>query len=448
MTPAADNFNSTQQTQGTNARGRSAPANLNPQQPQIVTLKPQRRSRKPLLALISIGLLAGSYTGLTLGAPLPALNAEITAKSQIKAAETPMQELVNAHTLPTAAGWLEEEIEWSNSTEKHPIASITKLITALVGLDAQKGTNLEAANFYTFTAADTALTEEIAAADGMVVPMPEGVSVSAKQMLQLILVPSANNYAVAYARNVFGSDAAFVQAAQKWLQANDLKNTVITEASGQDTANRATLEDILRLTRLALKNPTVAEIVTQTQAEVPGIGVFRNTNPLIFEPHGLGVKTGSLGEGFYNLTAARKDKAAVDNRVALAVTLLRPDEAARATATRELLTALDNSKQVFSAITAQQQVGTVTLWTGEKIALVADKTLTAELYPGQTANIKTSVNSLQAVNAGAAVGSITLNAPQHSTSARLITAAEITAPSSWWRLTHPQETISWWFHEN
>ena len=98
--------------------------------------------RRRRFAVGSVALLAllGAYCAIVAAAPLPALKANlepgIEASSEFVADTALTQAAADAQALPTAVGWLHDEQIWSNDEGTHRIASITKLITVLVGLEA------------------------------------------------------------------------------------------------------------------------------------------------------------------------------------------------------------------------------------------------------------------------------------------------------------------------
>ena len=119
---------------------------------------------------------------------------------------------------------------WANDDSPRRIASITKLVTVLVGLEAKPVEPGTDGPVYTVSEADAALVDEVLTQDGTFAPAPVGLELTTRQLLDLILVPSANNYAIAYSRWVFGSDEAFLAAANDWLSRNGLDSVRIFEA--------------------------------------------------------------------------------------------------------------------------------------------------------------------------------------------------------------------------
>lgn len=198
----------------------------------------------------------------------------------------------------------EHSSSWVNNENQHSIASITKVITALVGLEAlaANGHTIESFGSYAVTADTLQITAESALLNGSVVDVAEGTTLTGTQLLQLMMLPSANNFAIAYARWIFGSDAAFLTQAQQWLASKGLNSTVIVDAAGRSPENRSTVRDLLRLGELAMLDPQLSVIVGQTSTEIPGFGTVYNTNTVLQQGLAAGVKTGTL-DSFNLLTA-------------------------------------------------------------------------------------------------------------------------------------------------
>ncbi|MBE3028308.1 serine hydrolase [Janthinobacterium sp. GW458P] len=155
-----------------------------------------------------------------------------------------------------------------------PIASITKLMTAMVVLDA---------------GLDPAETLRIARADGdsslqRRSVLADGVAVSRGTLLQLALLPSENRAAAALARTYPGGNAAFAQALQAKIRALGLTRTTLTDPVGSSPANTSTASEVAKIVAAAARYPDIARITSHPQASVAVDGKWRtlhNTNPLV-----------------------------------------------------------------------------------------------------------------------------------------------------------------------
>lgn len=220
------------------------------------------------------------------------------------------------------------------SDERHAMASVTKLITALMVLDERPLAVGEAGTEYHFVEKWNNSYEEYLARDQSALPVPAGGILTEYQLLQGMLLGSACNYADILVTDIWGDNTAFADAAGEFLAEHGLEEITVTEPTGFDPANTATPSALIGLGRLALENAVIAEIVAQPEAELPGAGLVENTNDLLADPGVLGIKTGTL-EGSNLLSA--KDVTVGDQTVRVfAVVLTQPDDEARFTASRAL----------------------------------------------------------------------------------------------------------------
>ena len=155
-----------------------------------------------------------------------------------------------------------------------PIASITKLMTAMVvldaGLDPQEKLRIVRAD------GNASMQRHGLLADGVAVP--RGV------LLQLALLPSENRAAAALARTYPGGNAAFVQALQAKIRGLGLTRTTLTEPVGSSAGNTSTATEVAKIVAAAARYPDIARITSHPQASVAVDGkwrTLRNTNPLV-----------------------------------------------------------------------------------------------------------------------------------------------------------------------
>ena len=165
-----------------------------------------------------------------------------------------------------------------HSQSVKPIASITKLMTAMVVLDS--GSDLEE-------------TIEITPADrdnlrhSRSRMRTNAARLSRRDMLTIALMSSENRAAAALGRTTFpGGTEAFVAAMNRKAQALGMADTHYADASGLDGANRSTAEDLVRLLQAAGRYPLIREATTRSELQVKpyasgGTLPYRNTNPLV-----------------------------------------------------------------------------------------------------------------------------------------------------------------------
>jgi len=168
-----------------------------------------------------------------------------------------------------------------------PIASLAKVMTAyLVLRDPHEVT-------VTVTDDDVADTERRAGRDESIVHVAAGETLTERQALIAILLPSANNVAAMLARASAGSQDAFVARMNDMAQALGMRHTIYTDPSGFDEGTRSTADDQLILAQRAMQVPEFASLVALRSGVLPVAGTVHNTDSLLGTDGFVGIKTGS-----------------------------------------------------------------------------------------------------------------------------------------------------------
>lgn len=155
-----------------------------------------------------------------------------------------------------------------------PIASLTKLMTAMVVLDAKLDMNES-------IIIDESDVDTLKFSSSRV---PVGVALSRGELLQLALMSSDNRAAAALARTYPGGRFAFVQAVSQKLVALDMRNTSIEEPTGLSPNNRSTAADLVKMVTAASRYPEISRLSTGTEDLIDMNGrmvQYRNTNRLV-----------------------------------------------------------------------------------------------------------------------------------------------------------------------
>ncbi len=225
-----------------------------------------------------------------------------------------------------------------------PIASVTKVMTAYVVLS---GHPLRAGEDGPSIEIDRTASNESGNRDESTVYLGEGQRFSQRRMLQLMLLPSANNVARLLARWDAGSEDAFVRKMNATAARLGMRDTVYTGASGYEASTVSTAVDQLALARAAMREPALAAVVAAKEATVPGVGVVRNTNRLLDEPDVVGLKTGSSTPAGGALMWAARVPSGDRARLVLGVVLRQGGS--EAGLDRKLGAAFDGSRRLLAA---------------------------------------------------------------------------------------------------
>jgi D-alanyl-D-alanine endopeptidase (penicillin-binding protein 7) len=161
-----------------------------------------------------------------------------------------------------------------NADEPVPIASLTKLMTAMTVLDSQPDMKEP-------IAIDHQDVDRLKQSSSRV---PVGTTLPRQQVLQLALMSSDNRAAAALARTYPGGMEAFIEAVQRKLKELGMHHTVIYEPTGLSPDNISTAADLAKMAVAASRYPQIANITTDTSATVHmkrRVVEFHNTNRLV-----------------------------------------------------------------------------------------------------------------------------------------------------------------------
>ncbi|MGP0031039.1 MAG: D-alanyl-D-alanine carboxypeptidase family protein [Acidimicrobiales bacterium] len=173
-----------------------------------------------------------------------------------------------------------------------PIASLTKMMTAYVILRDHPLALGESGPDITITLADVADYETDTGDDQANAAVAPGEVLTELQMLQGLLVHSANNFADALALWDAGSLPAFVTKMNQAAAQLDMVHTHYVDASGFDPGSVSTAGDTLIVAAHDMTNPTFASIVHMTSVTLPVAGTITSYTPLVGFLGVIGVKSG------------------------------------------------------------------------------------------------------------------------------------------------------------
>jgi D-alanyl-D-alanine carboxypeptidase (penicillin-binding protein 5/6) len=141
----------------------------------------------------------------TLLAPIDAVTASVEPFSATVAAPAEISMPSYGASSIGAVGFADDLA--TGGTEKAlPIASITKVITSLVVLDRHPILQNDPGPEITFDAADVAIYRSFLANNGKVSPVSVGLTLTQREVVELVLIESANNYAASLSAWAFGSE--------------------------------------------------------------------------------------------------------------------------------------------------------------------------------------------------------------------------------------------------
>ena len=168
------------------------------------------------------------------------------------------------------------------------MASTTKIMTALVGLDYYKTNDVL-----------TIKTENV---EGVNVGFKIGEKLNFSDILYAMLLPSGNDAALALAQNYPGGEEEFIKKMNEKAKSLSLTNTNFADSIGlEDSRDYTTPLDLARLSSIALQNEIFAKVVATKTREISDVTgankyLLKNLNKLLGISGVNGVKTGHTNE--------------------------------------------------------------------------------------------------------------------------------------------------------
>ena len=169
-----------------------------------------------------------------------------------------------------------EIIYEKNADVRASIASLTKLMTAMVVLDSGLDLNKE----IKLTKADIDRVKRTTSR------LPIGTKLTKYELLKVALISSDNRAAFALSRSYPSGRKGFINAMNVKAIQLGMQNSQFRDPTGLDKRNISTAKDLLKLVRAAYQYPVIRDLTT-TPSESIKIGRkrnsigFNNTNPLV-----------------------------------------------------------------------------------------------------------------------------------------------------------------------
>lgn len=194
-----------------------------------------------------------------------------------------------------------------NAHEKLPPASITKIMTMLLAMEALESGKISLQD-------EVRISSHAAGMGGSQLWLEEGEIQRVEDLIKAVAIRSANDASVALAEHIAGSEEIFVQMMNEKAKELGMNNTNFTNASGLPNENLYTSAyDVALMSAELLRHEEVYTWLTTYMDEMlvgknkDKVQSLVNTNRLIKEYQGAtGIKTGSTSEAGFCLSASAK----------------------------------------------------------------------------------------------------------------------------------------------
>ncbi|MGI9825137.1 D-alanyl-D-alanine carboxypeptidase family protein [Agromyces sp. Marseille-Q5079] len=388
-----------------------------------------------LAVVVALLTGAGVYGANTLGAPIPTAAPSVTDPEPVAAAPQQLA-LPGFGGFAVGAVGFDGLLAAGNEQTPMAMASITKVITALTVLAehpiaaGEQGPDIE------YTDADVDIYWDMVAQNGSVAPVEAGSTLSLKESLEALLIPSGNNYGISISNWAFGSEAALVEKANAWLAEHGLENTHVVDSSGISDDNVGTAADMVALGEIALEDPTIAAIVASKSVEIPELGTLTNSNKLL-GTHGVdGMKTGTTDDAANLLFTA--DYAVGSSTVTVVGVLLGGET--HAVIDEAIAVMLDSVAPGFhevSPLEANQVLAEYDTPWGETARGRTADGATVVVWNDTPVDVEVHADPVTLASRGDEVGTAVVRAGSQEITVPLVLDASLTDPGAWWRLTNP-----------
>ena len=385
-----------------------------------------------VVALLTTG---GFYTAGALGAPIPAAAPQVTDPAPIAAAP---QQLALPGFGSYAVGAVGFDGLLAAGSEQSPMAtaSITKVITALVVLEDHPIAAGEGGPEIAYTDADVDIYWDMVAQNGSVAPVRAGSTLTLRESLEAMLLPSGNNYSISIANWAYGSVDAFLERARTWLDAHGLVDTRIADSSGLSLDNVSTAADLVQLGELALADPALAEIVATQSVDIPELGTLTNGNKLL-GTHGVdGIKTGTTDDAANLLFSA--DYAVGSSTVTVVGVVLGGEtHAVLNDAIAALLDSVAPGFHEVAPLEANEALAEYDTPWGDTARARTTSGASVVVWNDTPVDVEVHADPLTLADRGDEVGTAVVRAGSQEITVPLVLDASLTDPGMWWRLANP-----------
>jgi serine-type D-Ala-D-Ala carboxypeptidase (penicillin-binding protein 5/6) len=326
----------------------------------------------------------------------------------------------------------------SGNEQPLPAASVTKVMTALVVLKDKPLQKDQNGPTITLTQEDVNAYQLDLQSQQSVVKVEAGEQLTELQVLEGMLIPSANNLAETIARWDAGSATTFVGKMNDRATALHLTHTKFADTSGASPGSVSTPTDLLALGMAAMQDPVLAQIVAMEQVNLPVAGVVYNVNAALAHTGIFGIKTGSgLDSGANFLFAAN---ASVDSHtiVVYGCVMGQPTLDAAFSAAENLITSMASALHVKRVLERNQTVAIYNTAWGEQADVVSVFDVDLVEWPGMVLRERLDAPPLavdKPLPSSTKTGVEHLTLGDYNVDVSLATATPLYPPGRFWRLT-------------
>ncbi len=337
----------------------------------------------------------------------------------------------------------------SGTLKPAPMASTAKLITALCVLNKYPLKIGEQGPSIDISADDVALNAKYVGESGSHTNVVLGEKLNEYQMLEAMMLPSANNIADSLAIWAFGSLDAYKTYATNYLASHQITNTTIgADASGFDPSTTSTATDLIKIGQLSMADPSLSDIVSKPYVDgIPVVGRITNINSLLGINNVVGIKTGNTDQAGGVFVSGSKIK--LNNQEVIIYTSIMgaPN---LGIVLKDSLSLIRSAQTNFTPskddiFSKGKIVGYYTVpWSKKTIYAISPRDIGVSAWMGSIVDRGVSLDTINSnTKAGDNVGHILTTSliPKYSVTNNLTLNEAPGTPSNLWKILHPFSTL-------
>lgn len=327
-------------------------------------------------------------------------------------------------------------ISKTNEQGQWPLASVAKIMTAYIILKDHPLRVGEEGPSFTVTQKEVNEYEAFKKDGQSVAKVALGEKLTERQLLEGLMIPSANNFSYILARWDAGSVANFVKKMNQTAKELGLNNSHYDDPSGAKASTASSPIDQFKLASLAMQIPTFRHIVAMPQVNLPVAGIQYNVNYDLGKDNIVGIKTGSSIPAGANFVFD-----SVQNGIDIIGVIFGAEgKAPLMTALKEAINLTDMLKNQLSynqIINKNQPVGYIELpWSNKKADIITTKELQIVTYPGMNVSytLDISKNLKLPIKANEEIGNLVVKHGDNTTELPVIATQNIESPGFLYKL--------------
>lgn len=322
-----------------------------------------------------------------------------------------------------------------------PLASVTKLITALVVLKGHPLAPGQSGPTIAISRADARAYKHDLADGQSVLKVAAGERLSELQALEGMLIPSGDNMARILASWSAGGKARFVRQMNAEATALGLRQLHLAGPSGLNPASVGTAADVSRLGAAAIRNPVIRQIVAMPAVTLPVAGTVENYDDVLGEHGIIGIKTGSMSAAGGNFAFAARRRVGARTLTIVGAVLGAPTLQQALDDSARLAGAAASEVREVAAVPAGRRV--LRISSGWAPTVVARTTRAARIVavPGQRLTTRVALDSklqagkLQQLQSGTRVATVEVRYRKQTIRLPVKVSGTLPGPSILYRLT-------------